>query len=73
MQNVLLLFFPSYDHLSECLSRILDERPKNVLGKKRYYIIVTTFKHVFPDIFEQVSEFVKKDRIQPKSDTLQVS
>lgn len=43
-----------YDHLSECLSKILDERPKNAL-----------------DIFEQVSESVKKDRVQPKVDTLQ--
>ena len=72
----------SYDHLSECLSKILDERPNNSVGELimnihnmyldvhinfllRYYLCV--------DIFESVSQTVKKERYQPEPDTLRVS
>ena len=66
----------SYDHLSECLSKILDERPNNSVGEllvNNYSDIKPIFVTVCVDIFENISQTVKKERYQPEPDTLQVS
>ena len=62
-----------YDHLAGCLSRVLDERPNNAVGMCADAITLRfedCFKSLFPDMFENLSLSVKKERYRSPQDTL---
>ena len=60
-----------YDHLTECISRVLDERPNNAAGMLRY--ILYTIKSPCIDLLEDISRTIKKEKLQLKTDTLVVT
>ena len=73
--NVFTINF-RYDHLSECLSKILDERPNNSVGEYHSYRAARTMLYasgLHTDIFENISRDTKKEKYQSEADTLQVS
>jgi hypothetical protein len=66
-----MLYFSRYDHLSDVLCKILDERPNNCVGELSLFILQTNSKllslnllelHLllFIDVFEDYSQVVKK-------------
>lgn len=55
--------------MSECLSKILDERPGNVLGEKKKD---RASIDIFPlESFEEISRFAKREKLEPRPDALQ--
>lgn len=60
-----------YDHLTECVSRVLDERPLNAAGNVS--INATKATHMScSDLLEDISRTIKKEKLQLKTDTLVV-
>lgn len=64
-----------YDHLTECVSRVLDERPKNAAGTSVTIVMVTVKVSCVLcclDLLEDISRTIKKEKLQLKTDTLVV-